>query len=138
VRAKVIDDATHVAEHAVHVDKGGHFATREQPEVFERTVDNVVERRARSASITRSRSTATTACGAPLLITSGLRSTSRTRRGGFGTTTSGEGKYAMTEMVIQQILLDAGARHRTRRGHPVTIRQLRHQRVTSDSPRADR
>jgi hypothetical protein len=43
VRAKVIEDATHVAEHAVHVDKGGHFATREQPELFERTVDNVVE-----------------------------------------------------------------------------------------------
>ena len=65
--------------------------------------------RAASASGSRSRSTATTACGAPSRTTSGRRSTSPMPRGGSGYHHFGEGEYAETEMVIQQLLLDAGA-----------------------------
>ena len=56
---------------------------------FEHDLDNVDRRsRARSASSTRSRSTATTASGARSATTSGRRSTSPTRRAGSATTTS--------------------------------------------------
>ena len=85
------------------------FSTREQPELFDRTVDNVVEQ------------SRTLGVEYPIAVDSDFavwRAFANhfwpaiyiaARRGGFGTTTSGEGKYAMTEMVIQQILLDAGA-----------------------------
>ena len=77
---------------------------------FERDVDNVTRADARaSASTTRSRSTATTASGARSPTTSGRRSTSPTREGRIRYHHFGEGEYAMTEMVIQQLLIDAGA-----------------------------
>ena len=52
-------------------------------------------------------------CGAPSRTTSGRRSTSPTRKAGSGSITSARASTPMTEMVIQQLLLDAGAkRHR--------------------------
>ena len=65
--------------------------------------------RATSASSTRSRSTATTGSGKPSRITSGRRCTSPTAEGRIRYHHFGEGEYAMTEMVIQQLLIDAGA-----------------------------
>jgi len=89
--------------------RGGHFATREQPELFARTVDNVVEQ------------SRTLGVEYPIAVDSDYAvwrafanhfwpavyiadAEGRIRHHHFG-----EGEYAMTEMVIQQILLDAGA-----------------------------
>ena len=66
--------------------------------------------RAPSASSTRSRSTATTGSGKRSRITSGRRCTSPTAEGRIRFHHFGEGEYAMTEMVIQQLL------HRSGRG----------------------
>ena len=59
-------------------------------------------------SPTRSRSTTTTGCGGRSPTTTGRRSTSPTREGRIRYHHFGEGEYAMTEMAIQQLLLDAG------------------------------
>ena len=59
-------------------------------------------------SVTRSRSIATTRFGVPSATTIGPLCTSPTRRGLSGITTLGEGEYQRSEMIIQQLLVEAG------------------------------
>ena len=96
---------------AKYADAGLTIVGVHTPEFgFEKDRDNIVAagRRSTRSSI-RSRSTAITASGAPSTTISGRRSTLPTPRDGIRYHHFGEGEYAMTEMVIQQLLLDAGA-----------------------------
>ena len=75
---------------------------------FETEVDNVRRAVRDCASATRSRSTATTGSGGPSTTTTGLLCTSPTREGRIRHHHFGEGEYQQSEMVIQQLLADAG------------------------------
>ena len=76
---------------------------------FEHDLDNVRRAARTCGSTTRSPSTTTTRSGTPSTTTTGRRCTSSTREGRIRHHHFGEGDYEQSELVIQQLLAEAGA-----------------------------